>query len=59
MELNNGNIFFHEIYNLLNSTQNLNKNDDYNISHHKSNNGIVMYTIMIYNIHDDIHTYTF
>lgn len=55
------NIFFTKyitIYNLLNIIQNLNKIGDYNISHHKSDNGIVfclMY-ITIYTICTMIYT---
>lgn len=56
------NIFFTKyitIYNLLNIIQNLNKIGDYNISHHKSDNGIVfclMYIITIYTICTMIYT---
>lgn len=42
------NIFFAKyitIYNLLNTIQNLNKNSDYNISHHKSDNDIALLDI--------------
>lgn len=45
------NIFFAKyitIYNLLNTIQNLNKNSDYNISHHKSDNDIVLIYIITY-----------
>lgn len=66
MELNNRNMldFFAKyttIYNLLNTIQNLNKNGDYNISHHKSD-GIVsclLYTIMYFLMCNILMTFLF